>query len=264
MEKVSGIYCFENLVNGKKYVGQASNLNKRIKDHFRLLYNKKDNCVILQKAWSKWGEKNFNFWIVEECAIDLLDKQEEYWIKELHSHISEWGYNVSWGGKSPMRGRKHTKESRIKITNGLIKRFKDPKVIEKYSKMASGENNPRFGVVLSDEFKKHQSEMQSGEKSWRFGKKNPKASSKYYGVRKCQDKIYPKNIYWRVEISRIYVGNFKSEMEAALAYDKYVIENNLPNLLNFPENYTQTEKKNQCFLIDEENGIEEVYNIFVG
>jgi hypothetical protein len=29
-------------------------------------------------------------------------------------------------------------------------------------------------------------------------------------------------------------------------------------------NYMQTEKKNQCFLIDEENGIEEVYNIFVG
>ena len=29
MEKISGIYCIENIVNGKKYVGKSNNIYKR-------------------------------------------------------------------------------------------------------------------------------------------------------------------------------------------------------------------------------------------
>ncbi len=41
MEKVCGIYCIENKVNGKKYVGQSIDIYKRWKQHRNELNNKK-------------------------------------------------------------------------------------------------------------------------------------------------------------------------------------------------------------------------------
>jgi group I intron endonuclease len=138
-EIISGIYCFENMINGKKYIGQAQDIQERIRVHRRDLENNKENSIILQYAWNKYGEENFNIYIIEICDIDQLDDKEIFWIKELQSHISENGYNVSFGGNSVMRGRHHSEESKNKISIN--------------SKVPSGENSPRFGIPLSDETK---------------------------------------------------------------------------------------------------------------
>lgn len=124
----SGIYCFENIINNKKYIGQSADLDTRIVNHLRQLRKNKDLCPILQKAWDKYGETNFKIYILVQCILDddLLDKLEIFFIKYYHSHVSENGYNISWGGDAPMRGLQFSEEHKRKI--GLGNKNKGPKI----------------------------------------------------------------------------------------------------------------------------------------
>jgi group I intron endonuclease len=137
--KNSGIYCFENLINNKKYIGQADNLYHRVSHHRSYLRGGYDGCNALQNSWNKYGEDNFDIYLIEECSIELLDEREVYWIKELHTHTTEGGLNISWGGDAPMRGRNHTDESKKKISEN--------------SATPSGELNRQYGIPRTDEEK---------------------------------------------------------------------------------------------------------------
>ncbi len=77
---------------------------------------------IITKSIKKHGRENFIKEILEEClSLEELDKREIFWIKNLNSTNRLIGYNICEGGKS-------------------------------YRTMR-GENNPRFGVKLSEETK---------------------------------------------------------------------------------------------------------------
>lgn len=54
------IYCFENKINKKKYIGQTCNLKKRIKKH---LEDAKTSQLLIHKAIRKYGIHNFNIYI---------------------------------------------------------------------------------------------------------------------------------------------------------------------------------------------------------
>jgi len=60
----AGIYGIKNTANGKWYVGQTIDLNKRRGDHFTALrggYNKNSH---LQSAFVKYGESCFEFHVI--------------------------------------------------------------------------------------------------------------------------------------------------------------------------------------------------------
>lgn len=61
------IYCFINIVNNKKYVGQTDNFQRRTMQHLRDLRAGRDFCSLFQKAWIKHGEENFQIIILEFC-----------------------------------------------------------------------------------------------------------------------------------------------------------------------------------------------------
>ena len=159
----SGIYVIENLINGRKYVGQGNNLDKRMNEYHA-------NSKALNAAMDKYGKDNFNRYVIEYCSIEELDERERYWIKELRSHTSEKGYNISWGGHSPMRGISPSIETRKKLSMSRIGTHPSDETREKMSiakagkprseevkeKMRitrKGENNSFYGMHHSDETK---------------------------------------------------------------------------------------------------------------
>lgn len=61
-EKLCGIYCIENTVNGKKYIGQSVNIYTRWKQHKNDLNNDAHCNEHLQSAWNCYGEEAFKFY----------------------------------------------------------------------------------------------------------------------------------------------------------------------------------------------------------
>jgi len=82
------IYKTTNKINGKIYVGKDS------KDKF----NYYGSGLILKRAIKKYGIKNFEKEILQECSSQKeLNEAEKYWIQKENSLVPN-GYNIAFGG----------------------------------------------------------------------------------------------------------------------------------------------------------------------
>lgn len=91
---MKGIYVITNLLNNKKYIGQAVNINQRWSQYKRhyLDDNHELSCPKLYNAFVKYGIENFIFEVLEEIQDDKkLTEREEYWIRYFNT-VDE-GYN---------------------------------------------------------------------------------------------------------------------------------------------------------------------------
>ena len=128
---VGVIYLITNLLNGKKYVGQTTNIKRRIQQH-------KCGELYIDKAIQKYGWKNFKVEVLEECyTVEQLNEREIFWIAELNSKVPN-GYNLTDGGDGIVgcseetraklalasKGRKFSEETRAKI--GLASKNRRP------------------------------------------------------------------------------------------------------------------------------------------
>lgn len=102
-KKICGIYKIENLINGKVYIGQSSDIKKRWYSHKRdsSIETSKNYNYPLYKAFRKYGVDNFKFEIIEECLKEELNDKEIYYIQLYRSYINfedSNGYNQTLGG----------------------------------------------------------------------------------------------------------------------------------------------------------------------
>jgi group I intron endonuclease len=117
---LSGIYQIKNSVNNKIYIGSSINLKQRFNDHKKLLrYNKHPNQH-LQSSWTKYGESNFEFKILELTPINLLLTKEQSYIDLLLSHDRVIGYNISKTAGNTL-GTKRTDSSKLKMSLARVK-----------------------------------------------------------------------------------------------------------------------------------------------
>lgn len=95
-----GIYKITNLINGKNYIGQSINIDKRIKEHFWKSECQKDISYnsALHSAIRKYGKENFVWEVLEECNVSEIDEKEQFYIQQYNSLVPN-GYNILIGGQ---------------------------------------------------------------------------------------------------------------------------------------------------------------------
>lgn len=110
-----GIYKITNKINGKCYIGQSNDIERRWKEHKNSFSNPNASDYESKKsrAFRKYGIENFDFQVLEETCLEKLNDREIYWICYFNS--VEKGYNTSYGGQEPnLRGENHSQAKNSK------------------------------------------------------------------------------------------------------------------------------------------------------
>lgn len=167
----SGIYKWTS-PDGKSYIGQAVDLNRRrnefIRDPYQKIYTSVNSAI--DRARKKYSDfSKWTYEVLEVCPIEKLDELEIYYIKHFNTYKN--GYNCTIGGDST-KGLYPSLETRKKLSEAhkgeksywygkklpLDVRQKISKArIGKYK----GKDNPHFGKTHTDEVKSKLRQIQS-------------------------------------------------------------------------------------------------------
>ena len=123
---MGAIYCFTNLINNKKYIGQSVDPNQRYRAHKSSANNSESHEYdsLFHRAIRKYGFDNFKYEILQETNDqDLLNRLEVFYIAYYNSQ-SPGGYNILEGGKNSLRGPMPY-ETRKKLTWAQAKLTED-------------------------------------------------------------------------------------------------------------------------------------------
>ncbi len=166
------IYCIRSKQSGKRYVGKTMlSIEKRFYKH---CYDaKRGSSTYLHKAIRKYGIDNFEVYAIEQT--DDISERELFWIHELNT-MAPNGYNLTIGGdggntsntdgyklgmrnrrsykgknnpmygKSAMRGKNHSSDTKAKMSNSRREYWANLDRIE-YKCKTSGESTPMYGKV---------------------------------------------------------------------------------------------------------------------
>lgn len=134
---ICGIYLIKNEVSNGAYVGQSVSIRKRISEHFRLLRLGQHPNPHLQHSFNKYGEDSFSWSVEVECEDPCdLDVIENAFLSGEAVFPDPLTYNIATSAKVPMRGKRHTEDTKKKISFSKRKNMsyvKDPDYRKKLS-----------------------------------------------------------------------------------------------------------------------------------
>ena len=262
-KKICGIYKIES-PSGRIYIGQSVDIERRWDHHMGMRDAYKH--TILYRSFAKYGADKHSFEILEECPKEKLNERERYYIEKYDTFETKHGLNLTKGGdRAVLSKRTRDKISRAKKGKPIphligFKHSQETK--DKLAELAKGNTNSlgknhseetkeklrqaNLGKNISEETREKLSKASKGRKyPPEFGERvslaqigtKPKGptSSKFYGVHylSTRHRWVAKTTLRR---KRIHIGSFKTEIEAAKAYDKYIREHTPYDIpLNFPE-----------------------------
>lgn len=94
---MSKIYKITNNINSKIYIGKTKlNISERFKQHCSDSKKNSEQKRPLYNAMKKYGTEHFQIELIEECADDIADEREKFWINFYNSYYD--GYNATLGG----------------------------------------------------------------------------------------------------------------------------------------------------------------------
>jgi group I intron endonuclease len=152
----TGIYCWTNIVNGKKYVGQSVNIDCRKREYLNNHFPNEH----FKNAWNKYDKESFKHEILIECDEKDLDKYESTYMNLFKTRDRKFGYNKKEAGS---HGRFH-EETKKKMsiahlgkktwntgTKGIMKSTSASFT----SETSTGKNNKFYGKKHSIETIEH-------------------------------------------------------------------------------------------------------------
>lgn len=122
----TGIYKILNRITGKFYIGSAINVEARWRRHKHDLIKNQHQNILLQRAWNKYWDINFEFYIIELCSKENLISKEQSWLDVTRCHTSDVGYNLTPTAGNSL-GVKHSEETRKRMSEAKQKMTKETK-----------------------------------------------------------------------------------------------------------------------------------------
>ncbi|HNR65428.1 MAG TPA: GIY-YIG nuclease family protein [Atribacterota bacterium] len=227
---VYGIFNVHSEGKNKVYIGKSEDIERRWKDHKRLLnankhgLNKSGQTDHLQRAWNNYGSESFEFHILKLCKSEELNHWEKILTWDHQSFNPFCGYNRTPGGETNtmtteakeklrqrmkgnknMLGKTHTAEVRKilsevnKGNKNMLGKHHTKESNEKNRKWHLGRKCPESGIKISIANKGKKKPIRTEEHRKKLGQ----ANIKYTHLEKEWKELKKQGLFYR-KISKIY------------------------------------------------------------
>lgn len=153
--KENCIYLITNKLTKQQYVGVTKDFDKRMYQH-KIGHDSEKSYV--DRAILKYGWDNFTAEIIDNYTTETERKTlEQFYIKKLHTHRSEGGYNITWGGDDNIFPNvSGSKNPRAQLTEEDVARIRERRM-----------NGERLNDVFKDYEDKLDGDKRAGfSKAW--------------------------------------------------------------------------------------------------
>ena len=113
-KSISAVYMIKNVITNEIYIGSSSNIQNRWHVHRNSINYLRYPNSLLYKNIHKYGIKNFEFSILEECSVNKLLEREQFYIDKLKPE-----YNIA-KAKSNLTATEATREKYKKNRDKIV------------------------------------------------------------------------------------------------------------------------------------------------